>query len=172
MFLALAILAAYSIARLITEDRKYKIILFILLPLIILEYAPTRLDISQVTIPSFYVTLANDKRDYAILDVSDNEAKILFYQTVHNKRFIGGYTSRPTVSTDNFLHQTPVISNIFFGKDLKPAESTKGMDILSSNNVKYVLIAKGDSDRAGYLKAIGFNNIYTDQIMKVFEVSK
>ncbi len=170
MFLALAILSAYAITRLMTGDKKYKLLLFVLLPLIIFEYAPTKLDISQVTVPSFYITLAKDKQDYAILDVSDNEAKILFYQTVHSKRLIGGYTSRPTVSTNNFLQKTPVISNIFFGKDLKPIKSIKAKDILSFYNVKYVLIAKEDLDRANYLIVSGLKNIYNDQTMSVFIV--
>lgn len=170
MFLSLAMLSAYSIASLLTGNKKYKIFLFILLPLIIFEYAPTRLEISKVTVPSFYMTLAKDKQDYTILDVSDNGAKILFYQTVHNKRLIGGYTSRPTVSTNDFLQKTPVISNIFWGKDLKPVQLTKGMDVLSSYNVKYILIAKEDLGRANYLEALGLKNIYNDQIISVFIV--
>lgn len=147
-FLALGMLAAYGVAA-IKIRRSF--IIVTLIAMIAIEYVPSSFALSSVDIPPFYEQLRRDSARYAILDVSDNEAKVLYYQTIHGKPMIGGYTTRPTKSSTEFLNALRI-------------------PVLARYDVRYVLIAKSDTFRADQLNQIGFPVAYEDDKMTVFMV--
>ena len=79
---------------------------------------------------------------------------------------IGGYTSRETVNTKNFLTKNPVISNIYFGQDFETEEADPS--ILKSYNVKYILV--GDSVKGHIVNKLKLPMVYATRELAVYQV--
>ncbi len=141
----LAILTSKVITRVLTyrHGMKIAIIFFILLAF---EYLPAPVEVSAVTVSPFYETLRSEPGDFAVIDRSDAEAKVLYYQTIHEKHLIGGYTTRPTVSTERFLKETDFMNK----------------KILQELNVRYIL-TKPD-------EILTFPLVYQDSFLTAYQV--
>ncbi len=103
-YLAIGIMVAYGIAELVRQGYfRHRITKIALLILLAFEYALTANPaISRADVPQKYYELASDPAP-AVWDRSTDPAKALYYQTIYRKPMIGGYTTRPTKSTDEFL---------------------------------------------------------------------
>lgn len=171
-YLALAILAAYSLAYILRKITLIKIIIVIvLISAIGVEYWPTSPVLSQIPISNFYDTLSKDKNDYAILDLSFEESRVLYYQTIHHKRIIGGYISRVPVSNSEFLLTTPTVSDIYQGRGFVENLDVKGaVEDLKKYRIKYVLISVYDKNRLNMMTKLNLPVVYQASKMVVYQV--
>jgi len=166
-YLAAALLVSFALSDILKWKHFIKFIIAALITVIIvLDYWPIKFKISPLSVPEFYYTLQKDPGDFAILDTSAETSKVMFYQTIHHKKLIGGYTSREIVSTKKFLENTPVISNIYFGKDFDTEEADPS--ILKSYNIKYILV--GDSTKGHIVDKLKLPTVYASSKLAVYQV--
>lgn len=166
-YLAAALLVSFAIADILKWKHFIKfIIVGLVTAIIVLDFWPIKFKTSPLTVPEFYYTLQKDPGDFAILDTSAETSKVMFYQTIHHKKMIGGYTSRETVNTKNFLTKNPVISNIYFGQDFETEEADPS--ILKSYNVKYILV--GDSVKGHIVDKLKLPMVYATRELAVYQV--
>ena len=140
--LSLAILVSLALSK----QRKFVAAIFLVV--LAFEYLPAPVEVSAVIASPFYETLRSDPEQYAIIDISDVPAKVLYYQTIHERSLIGGYTTRPTASTDKFLAET----------------NFKDKKTLQSLQVRYVLVPPG----VEYAK--GLDEVYSDRFLTAYRV--
>jgi len=99
LMLCLALLAGYGIKYVLDKydgqsASRRCIILLLVSCLVIFEFLSVPYPLSETKIPEFYEQLATDKGDYAILEIPSYLPEILYYQTVHQKKLVGGYLGR------------------------------------------------------------------------------
>lgn len=172
MYLALAILVSFAIALILTKRKIWKIIVLIVILIIMaVELLPARVKYTETGVPEFYQTIAKDKEDYAIIDVSIKESKVLYLQTIHQKRLVAGYTSRRTVRTKAFLEDTPVVSNVYHSLDLtEPVDISDNQRILKSYKIKYIIINYRDKTRLNILQKLELPIVFQRGTIIVFQV--
>lgn len=98
--LSLSVLVGYGLSKLIDSKTKIKknILFFILLSLILIEslYIPMGSGIPiNPEIPEMYKYLANEKDDFAIVELPSNlwnDTKYMYYSTYHWKKMVNGYS--------------------------------------------------------------------------------
>lgn len=170
--IALAVLVSMILATLMQRYRYGKIIAIIFLAVLSIEYLPSQVIASPVVVSDFYHRLAADHATYALLDVSDAQAKVLYYQTIHGHPLVGGYTSRPTVSSNKFLAETPVVNDLLaddqrYQTHIPPSNGKK---ILTDLQVRYVLIPAGDADLRRYVAGLKIPLVHQDTILEAYQV--
>jgi hypothetical protein len=127
--LILAILTGMTIAALSTH--KFKHLIFALLtPLIFVEYLTFNIPYTHLEIPPIYKTLAAYPDDKTLLELPGGIAdskyaygydwsldglllKQLYWQSIHHKNKVGGYTSRLPENYYETYKNEPVISTLF-----------------------------------------------------------
>ena len=172
MYLSLAMLAALAISSILEERKLWKIIILGLIVIILgVELLPTRVKYTEIGVPEFYQTMAKDKEYYVVMDVSTKESKVLFYQTIHQKKLIAGYTSRPTNKTMAFLAETPVISNIYHSLDFsEPVDAAADRETLKNYQIKYIIIGYRDKVRLNILQELELPIVFQRGKIIVFRV--
>jgi len=121
----LAILVSYAIERICANLSSFKKLAFtgVVSVFIMLEYLAIPYTTTQIHVPEFYKKLREDKEEYAIIDIPSRPVT-LYFQTIHRKRLIGGYVSRPSKKAIDFLSNTPVINELMLNP--KAAKEAKG----------------------------------------------
>ncbi|MBM2821037.1 MAG: hypothetical protein HW405_797 [Candidatus Berkelbacteria bacterium] len=171
-YLAGAILVAFALSDILKKRNLLKtIIVIILVSGIFIEYMPAKMITSQIPVSDFYLEIAKDRQDYAIIDISYDYDRVLYYQTIHHKRLIGGYTSRTTEKTQDFLKNTPVINNVYNVQDFEEGFNFKsGIEILKHYKIKYILISKQDKKRLRIVEKLNLPIIFHNPRMTVVQV--
>lgn len=169
---ALIILTGMGLAHIQKHWRRGYLIAPLLFVLMIAELYPAPVDSSAVIVPKFYTTLAQDTAVYNIMDFSQDPPKVLYYQTVHHKPLIGGYTSRPTLASQRFLDTTPVLSDLYSDdyKYQRTSPPADGKAILKSLNIKYVLVPAYHRSLRAYLGKMHLQVVSKDIEMMVYRV--
>ena len=162
VMLSLAILAGYGLNYIFYKVRnesllnsdKENIIFIIISCLILFEFLAVPFPMSSAEVPAFYKQLALETDDYAILEVPGfAAANYMYFQTIHGKKLVNGYVSRTPNYALEFASRAPLISNIISRsdapimeditkKDVIKQNRTELMSILSSYNIKYIIIHK------------------------------
>ena len=162
VMLSLAILAGYGLNyisckarnRSLFKSNKENIIFIIISCLILFEFLAVPFPMSSAEVPAFYKQLALETDDYAILEVPGfAAANYMYFQTIHGKKLVNGYVSRTPNYALEFASRAPLISNIISRsdapimeditkKDVIKQNRTELMSILSSYNIKYIIIHK------------------------------
>lgn len=149
LMISLAILSGYSLNYIFNRysDKKYavNIILILVSCFIIFEYLSIPFLMSDTKIPEFYENISIDHDDYAILEVPIlGYADSMYYQTVHQKKLVGGYVSRIPYDAIEFLTYTPLIRdllNLYPTKDIiEQNVSEIGPSIFNYYNIKYIIL--------------------------------
>jgi len=153
--LCILVLAAYSLD-LITRKTKIRPILFAILSAVMLfEYLDFPFTTYAYPVPSFYRRIAEDRGSYALMDLTGGACN-LYYQTIHQKPIVGGYTSRISDDRIAFLENTPVINALYYDMKLIVPEGIDApaiaRDILEKYNVRYVIIDARDFARKEMLR--------------------
>jgi hypothetical protein len=110
------------------------------------EFLAVPYQMSAPQVPAFLAAIAAEKGDFAILDVpfSMIRSRYLLYQTVHEKRIVGGYISRS--QPYRFVQVTPAVQqlvNLARGPDINTIALRKmGENVLGYYNVGYVVVHK------------------------------
>ncbi len=117
--------------------------------LIILEYLAVPFVTTDPSVPTFYQELATEPGDFAVIEIPasySNAAGTIaeYYQTVHQKKMVGGQMSRVPDSSRMFERQAPFISQISYpesNKDLFGQNVSKiASSVLNSYNIRYVVL--------------------------------
>ena len=145
--------------------------------LIVIEYLCLPVICTSLKVPEFYKMIAQDKDDYAILQIPQiPPPQFLYYQTIHQKRMYGGYTSRIPESAFMKLKSSPVISDIFLNRYPLMTDGKRIPDLLAQkivttvfriNNIRYVILPNNVNNY--FLNGYHFNEIYRDEIIRVFQ---
>ena len=164
--LSLAILVSLTLAK------QKKFIATIFLIFLAFEYLPAPVVVSPVVVSDFYNTLAKDQDRYAIIDISDAPAKVLYYQMIHGKPLVGGYTSRPTISANRFLDGTPVIRDLVadparYHTNTPPPDGKK---VLAGLRIRYILIPRDERDLERYVAKLKLPRVYEDAFLAAYKV--
>lgn len=77
------------------------------------EYCPVPFPTTDVEIPPFYIELAQEPGDFAVLEVpiGRQPAKTsMFYQTIHGRPLVDGHVSRTPSNAYDFIESNPLLS--------------------------------------------------------------
>jgi hypothetical protein len=141
---------------------------------------------SAVQVPEFYKMISNDKQDYCLLDLANGAYysyrynPVLYYQTIHNKKLIGGMLSRSRKFHEQFYNDTAVIRDILLNQEQCPLRCRSGdykkriaEGVLNYYNIKYVVVPKPDRS---YPKSnliplnFGLCQVFEDDLITVYTV--
>ncbi|MEW6619865.1 MAG: hypothetical protein AB1422_11115 [bacterium] len=155
IMLCLAVLSGYT-CKYFSRGKYAIMVLTIISLLICLEYLIIPLPASKFTPSPIFAYLGKEKGDYAVLELpfktmihdGDNYVQGLnmYFQTIHQKKIIGGYINHPSPGVREFIYNTRFI-NIFTNPSeintkitqIKQADCIK---ILKEYNIKYIIIHK------------------------------
>ncbi len=165
LFLSLAPLAAFGFAALAAKinsgKRQARLLALGLIFLFLFEHLSTPLPQSNMIIPQPYQRIAQDKGDFALLDIPfgwRNGFRLTgawttgimfgqFYQTQHQKPLLGGNTSRNPEFKFQYFTAAPIINSLTLletGHELPPetwaADSQYAADVLRFFNIKYIVV--------------------------------
>lgn len=152
--LGYSVLAGYGFSELLKYKPERKKLIFTIVGfLLIFEYLSIPYPTTPVSVPDFYYQISNDKDNYAMLEIPQNsnagymDFKDLYYQTVHNKALVGGYSARYPANVGDFQRKTPFIKELQYyslgTKDILQEDVTDiGTSVLNANNIRYVIVHK------------------------------
>lgn len=190
LMLMLAVLGGYGISEFfkkIANPKKKQIFAILITLLIISEFAFV-LPSTEAKAPEFYQSISNDGGDYAILELpigysppAPHHLPIYhFYQSVHEKKLVGGAASREGIYFRSFIRNSPLQPFWQFETTediITTTNHTKSA--LSYYNIRYVILHKNiikDQyiNNSYILMETIFDNIsyYEDDYLVVYEVPK
>lgn len=152
--LGYSVLAGYGFSELLKYKPERKKLIFTIVGfLLIFEYLSIPYPTTPVSVPDFYYQISNDKDNYAMLEIPQNsnagymDFQDLYYQTVHNKALVGGYSARYPANVGDFQRKTPFIKELQYysmgTKDILQEDVTDiGTSVLNANNIRYVIVHK------------------------------
>jgi hypothetical protein len=123
------------------------LISFIISGFILFEYSSFPIAYQNYDVPKFFKDIANEKKDYAILNIPINlESTPLRYQVFSGKRAVYGLVSRVPSYVDKFTDTTPIFRQIktpgILDDILIQNVSKVGKTIFNYYNIKYITINK------------------------------
>jgi hypothetical protein len=165
--LAFAVLAgmgaAFLLAKCKNQGRKALFIFVLLCSAALFESRIGRVfPVSAAVPPSFYNWLKEDPGDYAVLEVPLPHlvhSCPLYYQTIHEKKLVGGYVSRTPPSAKKFLQSIPLTRHLVWKPggantgEMRPpgnveipqsakTKLTQEIEKMKAAGVKYVIVHK------------------------------
>lgn len=81
---------------------------------ILIDHLHIPMIVTKTSVSPFFKSLAQEADDYAILDRTE-PSQALFFQTIHDKRLIGGYVSRVSSANARFLEETDPLKVVLSG---------------------------------------------------------
>ncbi|MBA7638587.1 hypothetical protein ES703_46243 [subsurface metagenome] len=185
LVISLAVLSSFALKEIfnMSSRKKRNIIMVVLCSMLFIEFLPLPIVTTSIEVPDFYKTISQDNEDYAIIDLVDLDLyspQKLYYQTVHNKKIIGGYISRPTLNNIDFLDNTPVVTNILLNREPEEPRNVElkeyARNILRKYNVRYIVYSK--NPESTIMKTYGLNKhredepAYASSIMTTYGLKK
>jgi hypothetical protein len=149
LFLSLAVLVAYGSRwlhdRLALRSRPLAyLVLALLTGVLLFEYWVHPFPTTQPSYSPFLDELAQDEGDFAVADFPigrQADKYYMFYQTIHDKRIIGGVVSRTPYDADAFLDANPLLGAM--RNENVPDEYIRDrLAVLAAQNVRYVIVHK------------------------------
>jgi hypothetical protein len=186
--LAFGVLAGYGYSEFVKKSDNYKIIIaFLVGALIIFEYLSIPYPVSNVDQPEFYRQIGQDPEQFALLEIPLTAnygagTKIMYYQTLHGKPLVGGWTQRIPQNARYFEEITPYIHEITY---IQPSQdiidqnvSEIGNSILSYYHIRYVVLHTGDltESEINYLNStlsvsLGQPVMYQNDSLMIYQVT-
>ncbi len=192
VMLSLAVLVGFGLepvlARLGNQCKKSAVYIRITLSalaaaIICFEFLAIPYPISAPDTPAFYLALAQEKDDYAVLNLPMDwdRPNCLLYQTVHGKRLTSAYTSRD--NPRSIVERTPVLQHFrYLGPDIIAQDiGLIGLSVLNHLRVHYVIIDlyqlpdEGEREANLALAKKIFNGVpllYQDERLLVYSVDE
>jgi hypothetical protein len=143
----LAILTALAVKTLsgkINSSRLRIVLATIIGILIIIEYLEIPYTTTLVKVPEFYLRMAEEPDEYAIIDIPHHfSMAFLYFQTIHRKKMVLGHVSRTPKKSTEFLRSIPVISDLFFLEEEEsnyPEPAKFARSIFDRNNIRYIIL--------------------------------
>jgi hypothetical protein len=163
--------------------------------LVVLEHLSVPLPLSDFRVPEAYATIADDPGDFAVLEIplawrngfrvtGTMDPVIMFeqlYQTQHEKRLLGGNTSRNPEFKFQYFTEAPVINTIIALENGHEVESATwdrnrelAPDVLRLLGVRYVVVHTQETPSAlvGYVQEVlGGQRVYGGAGILVYRVA-
>ncbi len=190
LMLALMPLIAFGAARMLQTQRG-KIALGALSALLVFEQLVLPIPMSDLRVPPVYRTIRDDPGDFTVLELplgwrgsiemqGKLEDRAQFFQTVHQKRLLGGITSRtPQFKTQYFL-ESPVINSLIALETGGEVDDTRlaqdraaAPEVLRFFNIRYVDIDRalaGPQVQQYALDVFPMKEVYRDDTRTVYRV--
>jgi len=130
-----------------------------MLAIILLEFAVAPIPMHVISVSPFYRDLAEDTRDFAILDLPQDprmtEAGFelaylyMYYQTIHHKKIVGGIIPRAPESIMDFTDRAPIVSDLVNplkctdrcdSPDIISVDATVAQNVLAYFGIQYVIL--------------------------------
>lgn len=163
------------------------VIPLVIMTLIIFEYLSIPFVTSDPSMPEFYCSLAKEPGDFAILEIPatyNYSSGIMaeYYQTIHNKKLVGGQLSRIPDSSRAFEKSMPFIHEITYPESpddiFKQNISAIASPILNKYNIRYIVLHKNFMENDVFQKTNNFTSeglgptIYSDEQIVVYKVDR
>jgi len=156
VMLSLAVLAGYGLSyvfkrfdgKFFNKISKKHVLAVIFSCLILFEFLAIPYPMSSAKVPEFYEQIANEHGDYAIFNVPNRPySTYLYYQTVHEKKIVNGYVSRPTQDIIQFSTSAPLINQLTMMEPcgirmLNQNITEIGASALNYYNIRYIILHK------------------------------
>ena len=115
--------------------------------LVLLEYLSTPCPLLPAQVSPFYIQLAQQSEDFAILELPLgllSAGRSLYAQTVHNKRTVNGYVARASYDAGAFVYSSPLLKSLELRIDPDPAlhDLPREIGLLAQNGIRYIVIHK------------------------------
>jgi len=152
--LSVSILSGYGFKALVGRFRRRNFAAAFVSALILFEFLAVPVYMSDIGVPEVYQNLSLDDGDYAILEVpvpplyipygsatfiwGINEFE--YYQTVHNKRVIGGYCDRIPSTAMDVLRKDPLFTVFNTPPFNATLSSDEALITLKKYDIRYVLV--------------------------------
>ena len=191
LMLALTPLIALGAIHLLRTRRRW-IALLSLLGLLAFEQLALPIPLTDLRTPAIFQTIRDEPGDFAILDVplgwrgsialqGKTDDKAQFYQTVHQKRILGGITSRTPQFKFQYFLQAPVINSLIAletGREVDDArlaqDRAAAPAVLRFFNIRYVVVKRTLTDPTLLqyaLDVLPLKEIYRDETRVVYRVA-
>jgi hypothetical protein len=185
LMLSLSVLTGYGIKEILHKISRKNIATILILSLILFEFVVFPCPTNKIDVPEFYKQISLESDNYAILEVPFRDmSEYMYYQTIHEKKLVGGYLSRAPEYATTFVENTPIISD-FWSLHLKPDilnQNTLQMGawLLDYYGIRYVVIHKNRLNSTEFedvndLSKKIFNDappVYEDETLVVYKVKK
>jgi len=113
LMLSIAILSGYAISKISNKFKKRRIVfLIVTLSLIIFEFLPLPFPSQDSSIPNIYNQIALEPGDYAIVEAPISLPYYMYYQSLHNKKIVGGIFGRRPSYTDEFVNSVSLLREL------------------------------------------------------------
>lgn len=202
VMLSLAVLCGYGLSSIFKSRKsdqfnKKNPIFVLVTVLILVEFLSVPYPIIDAEVPVFYKEIANDQENYAIIEVPNiistmTLPEYMYYQTVHGKKLVNGYTSRTPNYVTQFIHSTALINQLMeitlWDTEVKPSFydiidqnlTNIGPSILNYYDIKYIVVHENllTGQQIELIKTLlqnsttGSPTLYKEDSMVVFEVKK
>jgi hypothetical protein len=190
VMLALAPLIAFGVLHLL-QWRHGKIFLGALTLLLAFEQLVLPIPLSDMRVPKIFQSIRNEPGDFTILEIPlgwrgsiamqgklDDHAQ--FFQTVHEKRLLGGITSRLPQFKFQYFLETPLINSLIALEEGRAIdEQRRALDQLAAPavqnffDIRYLDVNRALTDDAvmQYIAQVfSLQEIYRDQVRTVYRV--
>jgi interleukin-like EMT inducer protein len=193
--LAVALLASFALAeitRFVQTNARWKIVLAVVPTLALLEQLAVPLPLVDLQASPIFQTIAADQGDFTVLDLplgwrdsvsiqGQIDYKAHFFQAIHEKRLIGGNTSRNPQWKFQYFLQAPIINSIVALEtdrdldDVRRAQDREiAREVLQFFDIRYIDVfrAKTDPNVLAYvLDVFSATEIYRDDERTVYRVA-
>jgi len=171
----LAILAGFTVARLSSIAHRSLIHCSLFIVLILFEFLACPFPTTPAYVPPFYLQLAQEPDDFAIVAAPQDRQTDKFYmywQTVHEQPLVNGHVSRPPASAFDFI-QGNTITRAFARREPLRGRDQLGAELasLAETGVRYVVIHKQflpPELAADWIAALATRPVYEDDGLAVF----
>jgi len=149
LFLSLAVLVGFGgrwiYGRLALRNKPSAYLgLALLTGLLLFEYWVFPFPTTQPPYSPFLDQLAQEKGDFAVADfpMGRQEAKYyMYFQTIHDKKIVGGVVSRTPHDADAFVDANPLLSAIR-NENVPPLYLEERLAVLAALEIRYIIIHK------------------------------
>ena len=195
--LAWAVLCGFGVRSLIEKIRKrdllakagYRIVCLCLLFLILFEYAPFPIKMTECPVSTFYKGLADDPDDYALIDLpilntkSDIDPRTqvnellfsgfynlssttsMYKQTVHHKKIVNGMTCRLYPGLRDFIDNTLIIRLLVYPEEIRENKFDVDVESLKRHKIKYIVLHRNYLTEGEFRTLVAF---LEDKFKRVF----
>jgi hypothetical protein len=194
LMLCFSVLSAFSLVPLFERIRTRAGKAFaaiVVSSLIVLEYLPIPYPMHKTVAPSIYQEIGRDTEDVTVLEIPlgwhtgfwsmGHEDPITYYfQSVHQKRVIGGTVSRCPVDKAQWISTLPVIGTIIKLEEGTPVSVTPNdkqvaRDLARLLRIKYVVVQKRHADAPAHdylLRVMPMKKIFEDGTVIAYRIDR
>jgi len=183
---SVSMLASFDLAGLLQRMNRGKpprcrkqrraVVLGVLIAIVLLEYLTLPFPTTPVQDSAFYRWLGTQQDSFAVVEapIGRQYTKFsMYYQTIHEKRMVGGVVSRTPVGVYDYITQNPLLYATWEGdpESLSESDVTEGLAALAGDDIRYVMLRKDllpEDSLAVWRSLLGSSPVYEDGMLLVY----